>query len=477
MRFSLRIFLGYFLLMGLLGAFLLKLVGDEIKPTVRQSAEDILAETANLLAETVRDDFVAGTLDQGTFSAAIQRFRARQPQATIWGINKRSVDLRVYVTDAAGIVRLDSAGEALGKDYSQWRDVYLTLRGRYGARSSTISIDGAPTTVMHVAAPIVVNGRIIGVLTVAKPNFSMQPYIEQAYRKLAGLTVLVVGLGLGLGALFSYWLSRGITRLTTFARHVTGGGRGPVPRLTGNRELAVLADAIGEMREKLQGKAYVEQYVHSLTHELRSPLAGIQASAELLSSDLSPTELQRFVGHISREAGRMQALIDRLLELARLEQRNELHNPETIAIPALVTSVLTSMGPQITRRHLEVRVEVPASAAVRGEVFLLEQALRNIVQNAVDNCPEAGTISIGAHRDGSSWTLSVHNTGPPIPDFALPHLFERFYSLPRAEGSNRGFGLGLPLVRSIAALHGGIVDVSNDAAGGVRAHLVLPAAS
>ncbi|MEO7387795.1 MAG: two-component system sensor histidine kinase CreC, partial [Gammaproteobacteria bacterium] len=234
MLFSLRIFLGYFLLVVALGAYLVSLIGDEIKPTVRQSAEEILAETANLLAEVIRDDFVAGTLDSGRFSDAIGRFTMRQPKATIWGVRKDSVDLRVYVTDAAGIVQLDSTGEAVGQDYSQWRDVFLTLKGEYGARSSTITIAGDPTTVMYVAAPIVSGGRTVGVLTIAKPNLSMQPYIQRAYEKLTRATVVLIGMGLALGGLFSYWLSRGITQLTDFARQVAEGGGGQPPALRGN---------------------------------------------------------------------------------------------------------------------------------------------------------------------------------------------------------------------------------------------------
>lgn len=475
MRFSLRIFLGYFLIMGVLGAYLVTLVSNEIKPTVRQSAEEILAETANLLAEVVRDDFVAGTLDAGRFSAAVARFADRQPKATIWGVSKDSVDLRVYITDTAGIVRLDSTGAAVGQDYSQWRDVYLTLRGQYGARSSSITIDGAETTVMHVAAPIVSGGRTVGVLTVAKPNYSMQPYIERAYEKLTRATLLMLALGLALGALFSYWLSRGIKTLTDFARHVSAGGTGAAPDLPGNRELAILSKAIGEMRDQLEGKNYVEQYVHGLTHELRSPLAGIQGSAELLAGDLPPRDRARFVEHIRREAARMQVIIDRLLELARIEQRHELQDAEILKLADIVESVGSALAPQMASRPISTRIDVPVFAVVRGENFLLEQALRNLWQNAIEHSPAGSTISIEARLLGNDWQLTLHNPGDSIPDFALPHLFDRFYSLPRASGSTKGYGLGLPLTRSIATLHGGTVAVANHPSGGVAACLGLPA--
>ena len=88
------------------------------------------------------------------------------------------------MTDAKGIVLLDSSGVAVGQDYSRWNDVYLTLRGEYGARSTRSDPDDASSSVMYVAAPIRDNGKIIGVVTVAKPNSSLQPYVDRTERRL-----------------------------------------------------------------------------------------------------------------------------------------------------------------------------------------------------------------------------------------------------------------------------------------------------
>lgn len=104
------------------------------------------------------------------------------PQADIWGLRKEAVNHRIYVTDASGKVLLDSAGVAVGQDYSRWNDVYLTLRGQYGARSSREDPDDPDSSVMYVAAPIKDAGKIIGVVSVAKPNSSLQPYIDRSQR-------------------------------------------------------------------------------------------------------------------------------------------------------------------------------------------------------------------------------------------------------------------------------------------------------
>src|SRR5690606_35927516 len=114
----------YFLFVGLSGWFVLSTVMDEIRPGVRQSTEETLVDTANLLAELLRDDVRAGRLAEGRLPQLLAAYGRREPQASIWGVEKTAVNHRIYVTDARGIVLLDSSGEALGQDYSRWNDVY-----------------------------------------------------------------------------------------------------------------------------------------------------------------------------------------------------------------------------------------------------------------------------------------------------------------------------------------------------------------
>ena len=180
--------------------------------------------------------------------------------------------------------------------------------------------------------------------------------------------------------------------------------------------------------------------------------------------------------HIQRETARMQSIIDRLLELAKLEQRHELQDPIEVPLANIVESVRSALGPQMDRRSISPRIEIPPAATVLGERFLLEQALRNLWQNALDHSPDGAAITVEVHPSARGWRLSVHNQGDPIPEFAVPRLFERFYSLPRRQSGAKGSGLGLPLTESIAKLHGGAVSVGNHPVEGVLASMDLPAA-
>ncbi|MBO1539772.1 two-component system sensor histidine kinase CreC [Pseudomonas sp. OA65] len=472
MSLGIRIFLVYVLFIALTGYFVLNTVMEEIRPGVRQSTEETLVDTANLMAEILRDDFKAGTLNQNRWPQLLRAYGERQPAATIWGLPKNQVSHRIYVTDANGIVVLDSSGAAVGKDYSRWNDVYLTLRGHYGARSSRSDPDDPASSVMHVGAPIRDNGRIIGVVTVAKPNSSLQPYVDRTERRLLIYGAGLVALGLLLGGLLSWWLSAALRRLTIYAQAVSQGRRVEVPHYRGG-EFEQLAGAVEHMRTQLEGKAYVERYVHTLTHELKSPLAAIRGAAELLQNDMPAAQHQRFVSNIDNESVRMQQLIERLLNLAQIEQRQGLEEEVAVPLAALMDELLEARGGWIESRQLTVEQRIPADLTLTGEPFLLRQALGNLLENALDFTPVNGLLRVSAERSGNRVEIRLFNQAAPIPDYALPRLSERFYSLPRPDSGRKSTGLGLNFVEEVVQLHGGQFSIGN-VEGGVEVVLRLP---
>ena len=473
MPLGIRIFLVYFLFVGLAGWFVLSTVMDEIRPGVRQSTEETLVDTANLLAELLSADLRAGRLQQSSWQGLFQAYGQRQPQAQIGEVSKLAVNHRIYVTDAAGKVLLDSSGQAVGEDYSRWNDVYLTLRGEYGARSSREVADDPDSSVMYVAAPIKDQGRIIGVVSVSKPSRTLQPYIERSQQRLASFGAGLIALGLLIGAVLSWWLSAALRRLTAYARAVSAGERVSAPALRGG-ELGQLATALEQMRRELEGKAYVERYVHTLTHELKSPLAAIRGAAELLEGEMPEDQRQRFVANIPNESARLQQLIERLLHLAQVEQRQGLEERVAIPLHGLLDELSQAQAARIHGAGVQVENQVAAGLQVQGERFLLRQALSNLLDNALDFTPPGGVLRWSARGEGEQLWVCLFNSAPAIPDYALPRLTERFYSLPRPNTGRKSTGLGLNFVQEVASLHGGALQVSN-VPGGVEVCLRLPA--
>ena len=471
MKIGLRILLGYFLVVGLAAWFLLTVFVQEVRPGVRATLEDTLVDTANLLAALVADDVKAGRTGQSAMLARIRSSSSRNVDMKIDGVTKNALNYRVTITDARGIVTFDSEGVDVGKDYSRWNDVYLTLRGSYGARSTRERPDDDTSSVMHVAAPIKDGSAIIGVLTVAKPLATVQPFVERSQKKILRRGALLLVLSLLVGVGFAIWLTHALRQLMRYIADVEAGGKAVLPAL-GNNEIGRLGRALEAMRYKLEGKEYVEELMHTLAHELKSPIAAIQGSAELLQEDMPAAERRHFLANILNQNTRQKQLIERLLALVRVEQQQHLAAPARVDLRELVAQVAQDAEGKLAARSLALECEVD-DLALLCDPLLLRQAIGNLVDNAADFAPAASVIRLQAVRRGDALELAVHNAGAGIPDFALARLFERFYSLPRADGA-RSTGLGLPFVREVMALHGGAASVDNDAAGGVRALLVLP---
>lgn len=158
MKLGLRLLLGFFLITGIAAFFVMRVFVVEVRPSVREVMEDMMVDTANILAELAVDDLAAmpsaGNLKDTAFARHVQDYASRPIDARIWGFSKRSLDYRVYVTDTRGQVVFDTGlpggGNALGKDYSRWHDVARTLTGQYGARATREVLKDDKTSVMYV---------------------------------------------------------------------------------------------------------------------------------------------------------------------------------------------------------------------------------------------------------------------------------------------------------------------------------------
>jgi two-component system sensor histidine kinase CreC len=471
---GLRILLGYFAIVALAALLLTQVFVAQVKPGVRQAMEDTLVDAANVLAELATDDLTAGRIADGPFATRVARIVARDPGAAIWGFPKRGTSFRVYVTDARGIVRFDSSGRDLGADYSRWNDVYLTLRGQYGARSTAADPNDPNSTVMHVAAPIRDGaGQIVGVLTVAKPNSVIAPFIERSQNTVLAWGAVLLGVALLIGVAAATWLSRQLGALRRYAQAVTAGERAILPRSAG--EFAELGTALESMRAQLEGKQYVERYVQDLTHEMKSPLAAIRASAELLEQPLAADDQARFAGVIHAQSERLALMIDRMLALAAVEHRQRLEAPRPVDVATLLAAVADDSRPRLDGKGQRLELHVDGVPQVTGDVFLLRQALDNLVENAADFAPADSVLEIDAAADAGRVRIRVSDRGPGIPDYASTRVFERFYSLPRPDGGHRSSGLGLCFVAQVAELHGGSATLENRPGGGACATLRLQA--
>lgn len=491
MHLGLRLFFGFLVITGLAAFFVMRVFVAEVKPSVREVMEDILVDTANLLAEDAAADLGAmpegGDLRGTRFARVVQAYASRPVDAQIWGLNKRHLDLRIYVTDGRGRVVLDagadlpSADGALGEDYSRWRDVALTLRGEYGARATREVKTDERSSVMYVAAPVRgADGRVMGVLTVAKAQSTVAPFVDRAEHKIVVAGAWLLGLSLLIGVAVTLWTVHAVRQLRRYAQQA-GGEPTPgaalvlPPALPG--ELGELARAMGAMRERLEGRAQREQFVRALTHELKGPLAAIRGAAELLEDpSLNAAERHRFATQVGDQTERLRELVDRLLELSKLESAGQPAHREPVALARLTDRVLADHRAALEQRRLSVRwLQRDDDVTVPADANQLALALSNLLVNAVDFAPHGSTLELDLTRTAERACWSLRDHGPGVPDYALQHLGERFYATARPGSDRKGSGLGLAIVRQVAALHRGALAIT-PAHPGLRVELTLPLA-
>ncbi|HBD08893.1 MAG TPA: two-component system sensor histidine kinase CreC [Syntrophobacteraceae bacterium] len=473
MKLGTRIFIAYLLIFAACFTYPIDRIARDLRTRYVEGIEDPLVDHANILAALVGTEMEDGRFDPDHLYRVFEHAYGRVLSARLYDLLKTRVDLRVYITDRAGRITFDSENRGtLGADYSNWRDVWLTLQGSYGARSTRQDPQDPATTVLYVAAPIVVHGQIAGVLTVAKPTTNVNSFLKVAQPRIVRIGVFSAAAAIFLSLIVSFWITRPIRRLTQYAHDVREGKRVKLPKL-GRSELSDMAMAFERMREALEGKKYVEQYVQTLTHEIKSPLSAILGAAELLEEDMPLEKRAQFLGNLRTETHRIQDLVDRMLKLSELENKRMLERVERISFAALVRTVLESKEALLSQKSLHVELDLDEELFVKGDSFLLHQAVSNLIQNAIDFSPAHGRIAITLQTNGKALDLMVEDEGPGIPEYAREKVFDKFFSLERPDTGKKSTGLGLNLVREVAHLHGGAIRLENRAARGLRATFQL----
>jgi two-component system sensor histidine kinase CreC len=376
MRLSLRLLLGFFLLVAVAAWFVLSIFLQEVKPGVRRATEGTLIDTAQLLAQLTAADLAdqpltRDSLAHSALARALITLNQRPIGARIDGIQKDRVDYRLYVTDRHGIVLFDSTGRDLGADYSRWNDVYLTLQGRYGARSSRDIADDPKSSVMYVAAPLLENGQIRGVLTVGKPNRAMDPVIARSERTIQWAAILLLGIALTAGSGMVWWLNRSLRRLEDYAAAVSRGEPVSLPRL-GSPELMRLGQALEKHAAQARGQGLCRAVCAQPDPRVEEP-AGRPARHRRAAAGVAPRAGgARFLTSIREQGERMQGLIDKMLQLASLESRPSLEK-QPLALEQLIGQQLDLMRPQAEQRQIQLQAELQP-ARIEADALLLGQA-------------------------------------------------------------------------------------------------------
>ena len=503
-----RIWLAVALILIVSGIVVFTQLFEHVKPTAQQVIEDTLLDTSKMIAANLQEPVQSGQISNTAYQQQLDSAFIAQPASfkdhsiksktakTAYNLDnepeykqKTASSFRLYVTNSQGIVLYDSlpaSDNAEGADYSRWNDVYLTLRGQYGARSTPDTNSTRGSSIMYVAQPIKDDlGHLIGVVSVGKPVDSVLPYLDNTRQRMLITTLLISIVSLILAGLVAWWLQQSISLVTRYTSALAEDTKKPYFYLA--HELNSLTDTIESMKHRLENRAYVSDYVHTLTHELKSPLTAIRASGELLEDDnLDLDDRQMLSQAIGEQSIKMQQLIDRLLLLAKVEQPTFRLNRQAISLTPILTSLIKDSSVKVQQRHLtpikllidhkqinhiaaekDYSPALLAKTTVAADRFWLVQALQNVLDNAIYFAD--AEVRIELTTTSSSVTVDIFNDGQPLADYAIAKAFDRYFSLshqkqsPQANGNHlkKGTGLGLTLVKQVIEHHGGSVSIDN----------------
>jgi two-component system, OmpR family, sensor histidine kinase KdpD len=272
-----------------------------------------------------------------------------------------------------------------------------------------------------------------------------------------------------------------------------GRGRAAEPDRAATRVLALAADQLGlairrdalrreatDVEIARQADALKSALLDAVSHDLRTPLASIRAQAGALADPdvpLDPDAARRAGATIDAEADRLDRLVREVLDLSRVEAGALRPDLEAIDVADAVRPVVDRLRPLLGRR--DVAIEIPDDLPpARADAQLLDGLLSNLVENVARHAPPPAALRIVAVRDRERITLTLDDAGPGVPDGALGRLFERFHRLPaEREGSRRGLGIGLSIVRGFAEAMGASVQAERSPLGGLRIIVSLPVAA
>jgi two-component system, OmpR family, sensor kinase len=360
-------------------------------------------------------------------------------------------------------------------------------RGDAGATSPPVR--RMPRRMSVPLGPIVVGGQTIGIVAVMPGPAPVALLLAEIGPTLAiaGVTLLLVGT-----ATMAFFVFRPARRrlraLDDAAQSLGAGVTGVRAPEQGGDEVASLARSFNRMAADLEARVRDlqdadrarRQLLADVSHELMTPLTAMRGYLETLALPEAVPDAatrERYVHIVTEETLRLESIIGDLLDLARLESGGAELQRSAAPVATLFARAATRHAQALADKSLTLETRIaPGAETVDGDARRLEQAVQNLVANAVRHTPSGGRITLSAESAGSREVqLRVEDTGPGIAPEHLPHVFDRFYRADAArDQATGGSGLGLSIVRAIVERHGGRVKVESPPGRGAVFTLVLP---
>jgi two-component system, OmpR family, sensor kinase len=439
-----------------------------------------------LLARAVVSNQVAARSSRGleqarlVASLATEHRFAQAPQdlpLALFSFHQQS-GARPVIVGSDGTVVADSwiPSPLLGQPLAQ-PEVRQALTGAEATGHGSVAGEG---WLLYAAVPIHRAGRLDGAVLLSVDMNDLGANLQQMRSQLLWTLALAGLVAVGAGMALARYLAAPLERLTHATTAMGGGDLATQVAVGGSREVSELGDRFNAMAAQLRRlDEQRRHFVAAASHELRTPVAAIRALADALLSDTSGNIAlyKEYLHDVVRESDRARQLMNRLLELARLEARAPGAETEVqeIDLREVCLDVVESLEPLATERQVALAVTAGEPAPVRTDPWLVQTVLTNLAQNALKYTPAGGQVAISIVPGDGAVRLPVADTGPGIPAEHIPHLFDRFYRVEKSRSRGTGgVGLGLAIAAEAARVLQGRIEVESEAGKGSCFTLVIP---
>jgi signal transduction histidine kinase len=402
-----------------------------------------------------------------------------------WSDHMRPVLQLTARTTLASILLLDAHGRIIvgaqtGASHAQLPEVRSALDGKpattlrrnnaYRQHYALEWLSRASDLRIHHARPIIADGRVIGALLLSRSPRVLFAGIYEDRGKIALGIALILATLVVLSGLLSRGIVRPIEALCDATRAVaSGGGSVPPAPTTAAVEIQALYQDFGVMAEAIERRSrYLRDFAHAVSHEFKTPLAGIGGAVELLQDhpDMGAADRERFLANIGADAARLSQLVSRLLDLARADMAEMVEGAASDLV-----DVMLRVAHAYDSADFDIVAEpVAGLPSVAVPPAVIETVLTGLVENSRQAA--ASHVSIAARASGAFVELAFRDDGPGIPAGDRDRIFEPFFTSRRRSG---GTGLGLPIIRSLLQAHHSTISLDPDDGRGAAFLVTLPA--
>ncbi|OHB45819.1 MAG: hypothetical protein A2Y13_01120 [Planctomycetes bacterium GWC2_45_44] len=384
----------------------------------------------------------------------------------------KTVSTRITVILPDGLVIGDSdENPILMKNHSDRPEIKEAISGDTG-KSLRFS-DTLGKNMMYWAVSIKQADKILAVIRTSVPVAIIDNELARLYKKILWTGLIITVCAAAVSWIVSKRLSRPIEQMTKAAQGFASGQisqRLPIPD---SAELAELAKVLNEMEEVRR------DFVANVSHELKTPITSIKGFVETLQEGAidKPEEAKRFLEIIAKHTDRLNLIVDDLLSLSRLEEDSEKRKLafETVLLKPVIISAVELSKIKAESKNIKNDIACDEKLTAKINSTLIEQAVLNLIDNAVKYSPEGGKIKINVKKSDGKIEIIVADTGCGIDKEHLDRIFERFYVVDKARSRKLGgTGLGLAIVKHIAQVHGGGVSVESTVGKGCVFTIFLP---